>query len=147
MEEEGWEARYLLVLAVLNDEVYCDLKSGLQLVARVSFSLVLKEEGRREGRGAERGEFFKGSRNRQEESCEPSSRRKGLTGLPAAPWSRVYQTAELMMSFGGGGGFGDGLKLTAKRRSAAKRGRAANEGKGGERGEDGDEERTARRRF
>lgn len=29
-------------------------------MARVSFSLVLKEEGRR---GAERGEFFKGSRN------------------------------------------------------------------------------------
>lgn len=50
MEEEGWEARYLLVLAVLNDEVYCALKSGLQPVARVSFSLVLKEEGRREGR-------------------------------------------------------------------------------------------------
>lgn len=29
MEEEGWEARYLLVRAVLNDEVYCDLKSGV----------------------------------------------------------------------------------------------------------------------
>lgn len=48
MEEEGWEARCLLVLAVLNDEVYCDLKSGSQLAARVSFSLALKEEGRRE---------------------------------------------------------------------------------------------------
>lgn len=40
MEEEGLEAKYLLVLAVLTAKVYCDLKSGLLLVGQVSFSLV-----------------------------------------------------------------------------------------------------------
>lgn len=45
------------VLGVLNDKVYCDLKSRCKLVARVSFSLVLKEEGG--GRDeAQRGESF-----------------------------------------------------------------------------------------
>lgn len=37
------------------------------------------------------------------------------------------------MSFGGGGGFGDGLKLTAKRRRAAtKKGRRGEDFEGGE---------------
>jgi hypothetical protein len=46
---EGWEAKHLLVLAVLNGRMCCKLKSGVLLVAWISSSLVMEEEGA--GRG------------------------------------------------------------------------------------------------
>jgi len=40
---KGWEAKHLLVLAVLTDRVYCKLKSGLLLVAWISSSVVIEK--------------------------------------------------------------------------------------------------------